>query len=178
MIDSILLSAVRRGSENALGQVIERYTAYICVVIRNTTSEHLTHEDIEETASDVFFALWENAGAVEKLKPWLSATARNKAKNKLREIHADLPLDDELAEDAANGIENSLISEAERKAVKSAILMMDSPDSDIFMRFYYDSQPITAIAEETDMTEAAVKMRLVRGRKRLRQILDREVFAS
>lgn len=30
---------------------------------------------------------------VENLKPWLSATARNKAKNKLREVHADLPLD-------------------------------------------------------------------------------------
>lgn len=54
MIDYMLLSAVRRGSESALKQVIDRYAAYICVVIRNAVKDCLTHEDIEETASDVF----------------------------------------------------------------------------------------------------------------------------
>jgi RNA polymerase sigma-70 factor (ECF subfamily) len=101
MIDYMLLSAVRRGSESALKQVIDRYATYICVVIRNAVKDCLTHEDIEETASDVFFALWEKAYMVENLKPWLSATARNKAKNKLREVHANLPLDAEIIMEGA-----------------------------------------------------------------------------
>jgi len=174
MIDAILLSAVRRGSETALEQLIDKYAAYVCVVIRNTVGESLTHEDVEETASDVFFALWQNAGKIEKLKAWLGATARNKAKNKLREIRADLPLDEETATENIGQIEEDIILNDERRAVREAILSMDMPDREIFLRHYYDSQTIAAIVAETGMTEAAVKKRLVRGKRKLRAILDRQ----
>jgi RNA polymerase sigma-70 factor (ECF subfamily) len=177
MIDVILLSAVRRGSENALGQLIDKYAAYVCVVIRNTVGESLTREDVEETASDVFFALWQNAEKVEKLKAWLGATARNKAKNKLREIRTDVPLDDEIVIDGKGEIEDAIVSDDESRAVKNAILAMDERDREIFLRHYYDSQTVATIVAETGMTEAAVRKRLVRGKKKLRAILDKqEVF--
>lgn len=174
--DAFLLGAVRRGSESALGQVIDKYAAYVCTIIRNTVGESLTHEDVEETASDVFFALWENAFKVEKLKAWLGATARNKAKNKLREVRTDLPLDDEFASDGLNEIEDALIADDEQGVVKAAVLAMDSPDRDIFLRHYYASQTIATIVAETGMTESSVKHRLVRGRKKLWATLKKEVF--
>ena len=177
MIDAIALGAVRRGSEKALGQLIDKYTAYVCVVIRNTVGGNLTREDIEETASDVFFALWQNAEKVEKLKAWLGATSRNKAKNKLREACADLPLDDEIMSNSMGEIEEDIILADERRAVREAILAMDMPDREIFLRHYYDSQTVATIVAETGMTEAVVKKRLARGKKKLRLILDKqEVF--
>ena len=177
MIDAILLGAIQRGNDNALEQLIEKYTAYVCVVIRNSVGDSLTHEDVEETAADVFFALWKNADKVEKLKPWLAATARNKAKNKLRELRIDLPLDDEPSLTDMEDMESALIADDEQRAVKAAILAMGEPDREIFLRHYYDSQTVATIVAETGMTEAKVKHRLVRGRKKLRTILDRqEVF--
>jgi len=177
MIESIILGSIRRGNESALEQLIDKYTVYVCVVIRNTVGESLTREDIEETASDVFFALWQNADRVEKLKPWLGATARNKARNKLREIRADLPLDDAIMTDSTGDVEDDIILNDERRAVREAILSMQSPDREIFLRHYYDSQTVATIVEETGMTEAAVRKRLVRGKKKLRAILDKqEVF--
>ena len=173
MIDAILLAAIRRGSENALVQLIEKYAAYLCVVIRNSIGECLTCEDIEETTSDVFFTLWTNADSVEKLKPWLAATARNKAKNKLREIRADLSLNDEIELANTDVMEDTLMLDDERRAVREAILAMDEPDREIFLRHYYDSQTVATIVAETGMTEATVKHRLSRGRKKLRTILDR-----
>jgi len=179
MIDSIALSAVRRGSEDALGQIIDKYAAYVCVVIRNTIGDSLSHEDVEETASDVFFALWRNAEKMEKLKAWLAATARNKAKNKLRELRSDLPLDEEIAIDGISVIEDTVISSEEQRAVKEAILAMDTLDREIFLRHYYDSQTVATIVAETGMTEAAVRKRLMRGKKKLRAILNnQEVFGS
>jgi len=175
MFDRIQLHAVRRRSESALGQIIDRYAAYLCTVIRNTVGESLSREDIEETASDVFFALWEHADKVEKLKPWLSATARNKAKNKLREVHTDLPLDDMHMRAEAYEMDEALQSHEKQRAVKSAILNMDSPDREIFLRYYYDAQTAAAIGAGIGMTEAAVKQRLVRGRKKLGEILGKEV---
>jgi len=174
MIDAVALGAIRRGSESALGQIIDKYAAYVCVIIRNAVGGSLTHEDVEETASDVFFALWQNANKVERLKSWLGATARNKAINKLREIHTDLPIDDEIATDTNNDIEDDILVEYERRAVKEAILAMDERDREIFLRFYYDSQTVATIVTETGMTEAAVRKRLTRGRRKLRLILDKQ----
>jgi len=176
MIDSILLGFVRRRKENALGQLIDKYAAYVCTVIRNSASNNLTHEDVEETASDVFLALWENADKVEKLKAWLGATARNKAKNKLRKIRDDLPLDDEITIDEQNEIENTILLSDRQKEVKAAVLAMGDPDSKIFICHYYESQTVAVIASEMGLTEAAVKHRLVRGRKKLETIFKEEVI--
>jgi RNA polymerase sigma-70 factor (ECF subfamily) len=174
MIDAIALSDVRRGSENALGQLIDKYTAYVCVIIRNTVGDRLTREDVEETASDVFFALWQNAEKVERLKSRLGATARNKAKNKLREIHTDLPISDEIVANIISEVEDAILIDYERRAVKEAILAMNERDREIFLRYYYDSQTVATIVSETGMTEAAVKKRLTRGRKKLRIIINKQ----
>ena len=177
MVDAVALGAIRRGSERALGQLIDKYTAYVCAIVRNTVGDHVTHEDVEETASDVFFALWQNAEKVERLKPWLGATARNKAINKLREVHTDLPIDDEISADTINEIEDAILVEYEHQAVKEAILAMDERDREVFLRFYFDSQTVATIVTETGMTEAAVRKRLTRGKKKLRLILEKqEVF--
>jgi RNA polymerase sigma-70 factor (ECF subfamily) len=178
VIDLLLLRAVRSGSENALEQIIDKYTAYVCVIVRGALGGAVTHEDIEELASDVFFALWENADKMKKanLKAYLGAIARNKAKNRLRQVAENLPLDDETIADDGDTPEDTLIVADERQTVKSAILSMDAPDREIFLRHYYDSQTVSAIAEETGITESAVKHRLIRGREKLRQIIDREAL--
>ncbi len=176
-MDVLLLRAVRGSSENALRQIIDKYTAYVCTIIRNTVGERMAHEDIEEVASDVFFALWESVDKLKKenLKAYLGAIARNKAINKLREIRENLPLGEEFIA-ADDTPEDTLILDAERSAVKSAILAMETPDRDIFLRHYYGTQTVAAIASETGMTESAIKHRLVRGREKLRRIIDKEVF--
>ena len=137
----------------------------------------MTHEDVEETASDVFFALWQNAARVHTLKAWLGATARNKAKNRLREARTDLPLDEEIPRDSSINIEDDIILSYEHRAVRNAILSMEPTDREIFLRHYYNMQTVATITAETGMTEAAVRKRLVRGKKKLRSILcEQEVF--
>ena len=178
IFDVFLLGAVRRGSENALKQLIDKYAAYVCVIIRNVAGERMTREDIEEIASDVFFSLWENADRVEKLKGWLGATARNKAKNKLRGTRDEIPLEDDLISDGSFAPEDILISDYEKNAMKSAVLLLESPDREIFTQHYYESRTVAAIAKETGMTESAIKQRLVRGREKLKMYLfSQEVFS-
>jgi len=174
MIDAILLGLIRRGNENALEQLIDKYYAYVCTIVRNAAGDRLTHEDVEETASDIFLALWECAEKVQKIKPWLGATARNKARNKTREIRDDVPLDDEFIAEDSDSMDDAIIADSEKNTVKSAILAMDTPDREIFLRHYYGNETTAMIGEETGMTESAVQQRLVRGRKKLRHILEQE----
>jgi len=169
VFDRIMIAGVRRGSERALGKIMDKYAAYVCVVIGNVGG--LAREDVEEVASDVFFALWEKADGVENLKPWLGAVARNKAKNRLRGVQMDLPLDEEIAASGCE-TEDKFILDCENETIREAVLAMGSPDSDIFLRHYYEGQTVAVIAAGTGLSESAVKHRLVRGRKKLREVLS------
>ena len=176
VIDALLLHGIRGGHENALEQAIDKYAAYVCTIIRNTAGAALTHEDIEEVASDVFLALWENADKADRLKAYIAAIARNKAKNKIREVAEILPLEETMLADNGGTPEDSAISEEERRIVKSAVLAMGETDREIFLRHYYGTQTVPDISRETGMDESAVKQRLVRGRKKLKLIIDREAM--
>ncbi|MDR0903214.1 MAG: sigma-70 family RNA polymerase sigma factor [Ruminococcus sp.] len=166
---------IQNGSEKALGRVIDRYSAYVCTVIRNTAGETLTHEDVEELASDVFLALWNNAAKItgNNLKSYLGRIAHNHAVNALRRIAETVPLEDETLSDEAS-VEEDIITVEEREAVKNAVMEMNSPDREIFLRYYYNAEPVAVVAKGTGLTEAAVKHRLSRGRERLRQRVIKE----
>ena len=176
MLDSLLLRGLRNGNENSLSQVIDKYTSYVCKIIRNTVNDALTHEDIEEVASDVFLALWDNADKVDKLKAYMAATARNKAKNKLRVISSCLPLEEEILIDDGETLDEMLISEDERQIIKSAVLNMDDLDRNIFIRHYYDNQTVSEIARTNNISQDVVKQRLSRGRKKLQLMIKKEIL--
>jgi RNA polymerase sigma-70 factor (ECF subfamily) len=140
----------------------------------------LTHEDIEEIASDVFLALWENADKMkrENLKAYLGAIARNKALNKLRKRSDSLPLDEVITVlECDDSPEELLISEEEREAMESAVLAMQAPDREIFLRYYYHAETAEMVALHMGLSEAAVKHRLIRGREKLRKSIMKEGYA-
>ena len=176
MIDALLLRGIRDGQEHALEQAIDKYTAYICTIIRNTVGTALTHEDIEEVASDVFLALWNKADKANKLKTYIAAIARNKALNKIREVAENLPLEESILMENGKTPEDKAISEDEQKMLKSAVLAMEDTDREIFLRHYYGTQTVYDISREIGLKEVTVKQRLVRGRKKLRRIIEREVI--
>ena len=52
---------------------------------------------------------------------------------------------------------------------------MGPPDTEIFLRHYYYCQSVETVAREMKLGLSAVKMRLKRGREKLRSALTKEV---
>lgn len=52
--------------------------------------------------------------------------------------------------------------------VKDAVLSMDEPDKEIFLRRYYYCQSLEAISEEMEMNLSTLKSRLLRGKEKPR----------
>jgi RNA polymerase sigma-70 factor (ECF subfamily) len=173
MLDILALAAVRRGDDCALAQLIRKYTPYVTAVIRGVGGGHMSGEDVEELASDVFFALWRSADKPNprKLKAYLGQIARNKAKNRLRSRREELPLEDDWLADEGESLLDGLTRADEQNAVKRAVLSLREPDREIFLRHYYGLQTVAAIAGEMRMGESAIKHRLERGRLKLKAIL-------
>jgi RNA polymerase sigma-70 factor (ECF subfamily) len=178
VLDSFYIHGIRNKNERALESIIDKYSAYVCTIARNTLGSSVSHEDIEEIASDVFLALWEKADNIrnDSLKAYLGRTAHNMALNRLRKICETLPLEDAETVSEDKTVEELVISEEEKRLVKNAILSMESPDREIFIRYYYNSQTAADVAAGTGLTEAAVKHRLARGRDKLRQNIIKEGY--
>lgn len=177
MTEATALLRLQHGREDALAWFIDKYTPYVCTVIRWLIGGSMSEADVEEVASDVFLVLWERADrlTVETVRPWLGGVARNKARQKLRDRGLTLSLDDDLLVIDEEGPEQALEREERDRTVRAAVLDMEAGDREIFLRYYYHCQPIAVIARELNMPESTVKSRLRRGREKLRIALKDKV---
>ena len=168
------LRELRLGSETALCWLIDRYTPYVSAVVYNVIGQSVQREDREEVTADVFAALWHNA---EKIKPdavksWLGTVARNTAKNKLREVTSELPLEEDILLPETELPETVLDRQERQRLVQQAVLAMDQPVREIFLRHYYYYQTVDRIAGEMELNPSTVKSHLHRGREKLRAVLQ------
>ena len=168
--------ALRRicaGDSEALGAVIEQYAPYVCAIARNIVDPPLQPEDVEEIASDVFLRLWKNAYDVQegKLKAWLAAVTRNRARDRLRNLHLPAPLEEDCLDISFPGPEDGIVQQELRRLTREAVEALPEPDRSIFMRRYYLYQKTDEIAADLQMNPATVRTRLARGRDKLRAFL-------
>lgn len=176
MTEEKILGRLCAGDTRALEQLMERYTNYVSVIVWNILGSRLSVEDGEETASDVFLAAWERAADIRPgcLKAWLGAVARNKARDRLRKAHQDLPLEEDVLElPDENTPAADLERKEERMLVRKAVNSLEEPDREIFLRYYYYIQPIQEICLAMGLKESTVKTKLRRGRMRLKTVLTR-----
>lgn len=175
MTENKALRELKKGSEEALGWFIDRYTPYVTTIIYNIIGACMDEADVEEVASDVFFAFWRNAQKVRPLavKGYLGSIARNLAKNKLRGCGYDLPLEEQLLIVDEITPETRLQQNELNEAVRSAVLDMGEPEREIFLRFYFYGQNTHRIADEMDIKLSTVRSRLHRGRSRLKETLTK-----
>lgn len=173
MTEATALRELKRGSETALIWFIDAYTPYVTAIIHGIIGDHMDMADVEEVASDVFFALWENARKVYSVKGYLGAMARNKAKNKLRDLTYDLPLEEQILVLEGGNPEDTMEEKERNRAVRRAVLQMRQPEKEIFLRHYFYCQKIDTISAEMNLPLSTVKTKLRRGRARLGRELQK-----
>ena len=97
MEESEALERLQKGEEQALEWLIDRYAPYVNTVVYNIIGGVVPPGDVEEASADVFLVLWRNAEKIQpgKVKAYLGAAARNKAREKLRGLGRTLPLEED-----------------------------------------------------------------------------------
>lgn len=173
MTEAKSVAAMQRGDQEALGWIIDRYSAYVGTIVTNVIGESMSRADVEEVCADVFYALWRNAGKVLPLhlKGYLGRIARNTALKKLREQRQELPLEEEVLVLEEDSLFARLAEKERADLVQKALLSLDPEDREIFLRYYYRDETVQQIADRTGIKPNTVKSRLKRGREKLRQSL-------
>lgn len=177
MTEERLIARMKKRDVRALERLIDLYNGYVASIVSAVLGSQRRPEDVEELVSDVFLSVWNHAEALKpgKLRAYLGAAARNRAKSFLRKIR-EIPMDlDEIpALTEGNTPENRLLRREQSNLVREAVLQMPQPDREIFLRYYYYLQTSTQIAGAMGLTNSNVRVRLMRGRNTLKQTLCKE----
>lgn len=167
------LEGLRHRDSKALEEIMDAYTPYVAAIVKNIIDPPLAAEDVEEVVSDVFLSLWKNASDVEsgKLRSWLAAVTRNRAKDRLRSLHLTVPLEDDVVELIAEGPETEAVRQEAIMVTRELVDRLGEPDRSIFRRYYYLYQKTDEIAGSMGLSASVVRNRLSRGREKLKKLL-------
>jgi RNA polymerase sigma-70 factor (ECF subfamily) len=171
MTEEQAIGLLQKGKTDGLEWLMEQYMPYVSAVVWNVIGPYMSRADAEEVVSDVFLALWQHGDRLrtDHMKSYIAVTARNKAINKLRDRGVTLEADEDTLSIPDNDPASIVQAQERDRRVQQAVSALDMPDREIFVRFYYYGQSAADIARRVNMTPAAVRQRLKRGRDRLRE---------
>ena len=172
MDDRELLLRVQRLDTDALARIMKKYVGYVAPVLYHKGRQTMPPMDVEELASDVFIALWKNAGDIspQQLKGWLAKVARNKAVDWLR-THRETVDIEAVPITVDDGLWERMDDMERRELIENALAKLNPEYRELFYRRYVLEQSSREIGEQMGLNAATVRTRLVRGRETLRSIL-------
>ncbi len=181
MNEEIMIKKLKEQDSEALDEAIRQYTRLVSAIICNLAGSQLSKEDVEELTEDTFIAMWYNADKLEvgKLKAYICQIAKNKTKNRLRDMNKhskvvsieNMTLEDDFL--LTDDIEEKHAS----MSLLEAINEIGEPDREIILRRYYYYQNSKQIGQIMKMNDATVRTKLSRAKDKLKKILKERGFA-
>lgn len=167
--DNYILELKKRNID-ALNFIIDKYSNLAFKVAYSVLNRR---ELSEECINDVFMKVWNNIDKFnfeeEKFKNWICTIAKYTAIDILRrEKKHDSNINiDEINIQEGILVDSKYEKDEELKIIQEEINKMDLIDREILTRRFYNGEKIKEISKVLDMTENAVNLRILRGRKRL-----------
>lgn len=180
--DQQLMKHLRDQDSRALDEVIMIYGKYVFSIAYSIIGKRLSYEDAEEITSDVFWTLWEHAHDLDyiqydSLKPYLAKITKNKSLMLLRKIQSyvfsekEFELNDEIVI-SLNSLDDIYIQKELKQMLINVIEELGDPDCTIFLGYYFQCITIKEISKSLGLSESSIRMRLSRGRYKLKKILE------
>jgi RNA polymerase sigma-70 factor, ECF subfamily len=170
--DTQLLSAIRSGDEQAMGQLYGRYSSIVYSVALRVLGDTGAAEDVLQ---DVFMRLWRNPDVFDasrgSLGGWLAVITRNRAIDSLRKRRPETDITDVVVgyEPDMRGIEWSGALEK----IRGALAGMPSQQRSALEMAYFEGLTHSEIAAKTGEPLGTIKTRIRAGLQALRKIFNR-----
>lgn len=173
--DNQLLELCLAGDRDAYGQLVERYQGLVCSLTYSGCGNLAQSQDL---AQETFITAWNKLRDLrerDKFKSWLCGIARNLIANARRRqsraaTEGAIPMADvpERA-DTFPSPSDRAISDDEAELVWQSLEEIPENYREPLVLFYREEQSIERVAEALDLSQDAVKQRLSRGRRLLKE---------
>jgi len=173
--DAQLVEWTLAGDRAAFATIIKRYQSLVCSITYSATGSLSLSEDL---AQETFLAAWRQLSELReptRLRSWLCGITRFLVGKEYRRqgrepVHAAESLDD-IAEPHSLEASPALqaMSREEETILWRALERIPDTFREPLILFYREEKSIERVAAELELSESAVKQRLSRGRKLLRE---------
>lgn len=170
------INELRLKNIDALNYIVDTYSNILFKVAYSVLNNR---EYSEECINDVFMEIWSNIDKFrsdeEKFKNWICTIAKYTAIDMLRKIKKhdnNLSIDDKI-EYKGDSIERNFENSNDLLIIRNEINSMNTRDKEIFIRRFYYGEKIKEISKSLGISENAVNIRILRGRKMLSERLEK-----
>ena len=170
--DNFYLEQIKRGNTDAYAMLINKHkTMAFNVALRITHNREDAEEVIQDAFLKVYYSLKDFEGK-SKFTTWLFRIVYNQAISKIRKKTIDQhTIDEEIIDnftvsEISNGL-TYLKAEEQTKYINLALAKLTEEDSTIVTLFYLNESSVEEVSEITGLSEANVKVKLHRSRKKL-----------
>lgn len=178
--DQQYITKVLEGDTNAFSYLVDRYKNMVFSLAYKMTKNR---EEAEEVSQDTFIKAYTNLSKFKgdsKFSTWLYRIAYHTAldgikKNKKSSNTLDI---EECTHHQIHSV-NDILQGIERKEraliMNDCLLKLPEDERSIIWMFYYDELSLREIIEVTSLSEANIKVKLHRARKKLATIVKENV---
>ena len=183
MNDAYIIDLFWNRDENAIRIVDEKYNSFCYSIAWKILTNR---EDSEECVNDTWFAAWRHIPPKRpsKLAAFLGKITRGFAIDTLRKKYAVKRMDMHIVEikeevedlNAAviHNFEEHIEEEELIGIINGFLAGLSERDRDISVQRYWGMEPLKNIAARHRVSEGAVKQNLLRNKKKLRKLLEKE----
>ena len=177
--DIAIIQMVLQGRQQAYATLVARYQGYVfTLAMRHVNNRELA----EELAQDVFVKAYRSLSSFKgnsKFSTWLYTVTHNTCLSHLRkkEDATVFPGDEHVhntAEAQGSGAHPMARMEqrAQQQVLNEAVKHLPATDSELITLFYQGEQSVEEISTITGLSASNVKVRLMRARQKLKEILE------
>jgi len=163
------------GEQHAYERIVRRYQHMVhtvCIrVLRNA-------QDAEEATQDAFVKAWQHLagfGGNAKFSTWLYSIAYRTAISHGRRRKADGPSVDDLLHHPATEERDHARGADIKHHLDRALATLSAEDASVLSFFYLEELSVEEIVTVTGLGASNVKVKLHRGRKKLLDVLNKEL---
>ncbi|HIE30121.1 TPA: RNA polymerase sigma factor [Candidatus Poribacteria bacterium] len=172
--DTKLIQRALEGDDSAFGFLVDKYKSAVCALAFRKVGNYHDAQDIAQEAFIRAYRALPTLKRYENFAGWLYTITANCARSWLRKHrrHEDekIPLSEADAELAALSM-NIHAANSIREAIRDAVNTLAEGERLVVTLYYVSGLSIREIAEYIGTSISAVKMRLHRAKKRLREEL-------
>jgi RNA polymerase sigma-70 factor (ECF subfamily) len=177
-VDEVVLAGLKNGDEQAIEEIYAEYGRVVFGYLRRMLRDEGAAEDVQQ---QVFTEVWKRGASYDParsgLLTWIMQIARSRAIDHLRKRTPEpVEVDDNFPTDpaAGDGFTDELNDQWQ---VAQLLQRIPREESDLLRARFYLGKSQTEIADEQGIALGTVKMRMVSGLRRMRELLAEEESA-